>query len=516
MVKERQLMKKAISVFLATAIFCASCTDVDPGRGTEGDVELAAGGLGASCADGEPGSQTSMGGAFAGLTPKYGSNGKFLEPVGKPAEGSTPIATRAELEAVRGNLGGKYCLACDIDLGGAEWVPIGDGSSNAAESRFTGTFDGQGHVIRNLTVTGEGHGHDGLFGAVHGANVKNVGFEGTSLSISPSAYYNYAAAVCGGAYAASVIRNCYNEGGVSVYSYSKEEHASTRAGGVCGDLGGSSLIVGCYNAGDVSAGAASSYAGAGGVCGYASKSALIGSCFNTGKVSAPFNANAGGIAGATSHSSHISNCSNFGEVCAADSVGGISGFVASGSSISSCWNAGEVCASASEGYAKAGGIVGCSASAVSDCFNTGSVSARSSSERSACAGGISGDGRFFESPISNCYNAGAVSSVSDAGPSYIGGISGRYYDFSYVHGDGHGFDTAASNYCLDLYGSGYGVQLAPAQMLDAASFNGFDFIKVWGMSPSLNGGRPFLRKVALPCGAAADPFKIDPLQRSGS
>ena len=47
----------------------------------------------------------------------------------------------------------KICavLTADIDLNNEEWTPIGPSESSA----YTGTFDGQGHTVRNLSITGD-------------------------------------------------------------------------------------------------------------------------------------------------------------------------------------------------------------------------------------------------------------------------------------------------------------------------------------------------------------------------
>ena len=76
-------------------------------------------------------------------------------------------------------------------MSGAEWVPIGSTSSTA----FRGTFDGQGHVIRNLTISGEGYENNGLFGYNSGS-VKNTGLEDTSIIITRSTNANVEA-ICG-------------------------------------------------------------------------------------------------------------------------------------------------------------------------------------------------------------------------------------------------------------------------------------------------------------------------------
>lgn len=82
------------------------------------------------------------------------------------ASAQTQITDAAGLAAVANDLAGDYVLAADITLSG-EWTPIG---SPAAP--FTGTFDGAGHSIKGLTITGDNSGV-GLFGNLEGL-VKNV------------------------------------------------------------------------------------------------------------------------------------------------------------------------------------------------------------------------------------------------------------------------------------------------------------------------------------------------------
>ena len=105
----------------------------------------------------------------------YGRNGRFLAPIGAPDADSIPISNRGQLEAIVNDAAsrrGKYHLVNDIDLGGAEWTPLGTTTSNS----FTGTFDGQGYVIKNLTITRGTHQYAGLFGyASSNAEIKMLG-----------------------------------------------------------------------------------------------------------------------------------------------------------------------------------------------------------------------------------------------------------------------------------------------------------------------------------------------------
>ena len=102
----------------------------------------------------------------------YGSNGKFLAPIGEPNLYATPIYTAQELWNVRYGLSNSYVLMNDIDLvdfNSGDWVPIGEW-----QIEFHGAFDGQGHVINNLKITGDEYKDNGLFGYIHGGTVINV------------------------------------------------------------------------------------------------------------------------------------------------------------------------------------------------------------------------------------------------------------------------------------------------------------------------------------------------------
>jgi len=121
------------------------------------------------------------------LTPSYGNNGKFIAPIDLPEADSIPIFTRSDLENIRNNLNGKYHLVNDIDLSGVEWVPIGT---------FNGTFDGQGYVIRNLTITENAYEYNGLFGYAVSAVIKNIGLEDTNINLTSSSSI-YAGGICG-------------------------------------------------------------------------------------------------------------------------------------------------------------------------------------------------------------------------------------------------------------------------------------------------------------------------------
>ena len=105
------------------------------------------------------------------------------EPVFEGGDGTIDnpwqIATAEQLDLVREDLGAHYILTGDIDLAGYDnWEPIGtfQSLSDAPEDAevphpdyaFTGTFDGDGHIISNLTVNCEAPMGAGLFGCAMG------------------------------------------------------------------------------------------------------------------------------------------------------------------------------------------------------------------------------------------------------------------------------------------------------------------------------------------------------------
>lgn len=69
--------------------------------------------------------------------------------------------------------GRKVELVNDVDLSGADWVPIGDIFSDSTLV-FKGQFDGKGHTIKNLSV-GDRYGHYlGFFGYLNHAEIHNL------------------------------------------------------------------------------------------------------------------------------------------------------------------------------------------------------------------------------------------------------------------------------------------------------------------------------------------------------
>ena len=441
----------------------------------------------------------------------YGSNGKFIAPIGEYEVGSTPISTRAQLEAIRNNLGGKYHLAANIDLSGTSWAPIGD-----KDNYFIGVFDGQGYVIRNLTVGGD-YAYAGLFGYAIGATIKNVGLEDASVSIT-TARDSTVGGLCG--YNFGMINNCYFSGLIS-YTGSSSSLKSW-IGSICGNNSNNGIISNSYNMGIISS---SGYGDlcAGGICGFNSGDGNINNTFNTGTVSSVSSsyfgyAYAGGICGKNSDAASINNSYSTGTINA-EHAGGICGFSDSNGSINNCNNGGAINGNRAPSYS--GGICGKNKSIIDNCRNTGIVSDNNQmSYFPSATGGICGNS---ENIINDCYNIGAIS-----GGGNIGGICGdsssnirRSYNIGSVSngianrtGGIAGGITGIANNCywntdspqivssvplllIDKRGTGSDpdntTPLSSEAMKQQSSFAGFDFTTIWAIDPEENDGYPVFR-----------------------
>ena len=200
-------------------------------------------------------------------------------------------------------------LTDDIDLTGIDWTPIGIDYNH----QYTGTFNGGGHTITGLTVTGSNE-YAGLFGRIgSGGKVMNVKLEGVQIESD-----NEMSAVGGVVgYSYGNIENCSVSGSVS---------SNSTAGGVVGaQLGGS--ITGCNTSATVKG---VTYAG--GIAGYTNGGGSLTGCYATGSISVENNTTnaawAGGVVGSNG-SSTLTACYATGSVTSSGSgtiyAGGVTG-----------------------------------------------------------------------------------------------------------------------------------------------------------------------------------------------
>jgi len=190
-------------------------------------------------------------------------------------QAQTEISDRAGLEAIQSDLAGSYKLVADINLSDADWVPLG-----TEGSPFTGTLDGNGHVLTGMkfnktdndgTVYPGGSRKMGLFSVIDGGTVQNLGIESAYIIggkhvgaiagtlkngavVEQCAVTNsyvetadHGGSIAGNMYSQSIVRNCYANGVV----YSRGSQASGLVGMF---IDNNTTISKCYFSGVVRSG----------------------------------------------------------------------------------------------------------------------------------------------------------------------------------------------------------------------------------------------------------------------
>ena len=226
-------------------------------------------------------------------------------------------------EAAQGNLSLNCTLTHDIDLSGTEWESIGD-----RNNVYTGTFDGNGHTIRNMAITKENlsFGDDcGMFGRVGtNATIQDLTLEDVRLDVD-------ADDVSIGALAGSnqgIISNCRVSGNISVTN-----NKMGFVGGVVGRME-SGVIQYCHSSASIQGGN-SDYVG--GVLGgeFLTKTVIKG-CSFSGSVTG--GNTVGGIAGYCRFFADMTGCYSVGELSSAVyNTGGITGYLQFAGVAGSCY-----------------------------------------------------------------------------------------------------------------------------------------------------------------------------------
>lgn len=310
-----------------------------------------------------------------------------------------------------------YKLDADIDMSGVNaWIPIGLNDTIP----FKGVFDGNGHVIRNMTMRNPDavpFSYAGLFGYIEVGSVKKLRVEWKSFDFIGDYSGGIAGVIMGGS-----IEECSTSG--SIYS-------GGSAGGIVGFMGDDMdetftecIIRRCFSNCDITTTDTEwGFIGgvSGGIAGVAA--GTIEYCYSTGKiVSDGFS---GGIVGSNSlnHDDLTLNCYSTGDVTAANYgnydvySGGICGILGN---VVNSYSTGTVSSTSKNADAYSGGIVGIGERTM-NCYSTGKVEATSTGENAiSAAGGLAGICSF----VTNCYSTSEVKSISSVG-SITGGIAGN-------------------------------------------------------------------------------------------
>lgn len=280
------------------------------------------------------------------------------------AENPYRIATAKQLVAVRNDLAAHYVLNNDIDLSGySSWNPIGD-----AMYSFSGSFDGNGHVIRNMTIEVQtSDSYLGLFGYASGAKLTNVVLEDAAIRGTLSTG-NHQVALLVGKTSKTTLSDCTVSGSIQLVA----NDTSLAIGGIVGQTEG----------------------------------AVIENCVNRAEITLAEESTAtylycGGIAG--SAWSDISACDNYGKITGVSNASiWVGGIVGDGGAVGHCRNYGKASARSNLETYTVAGIAG--RATVYDSVNYGSVSGYSPVKQGGNAAGIAGHDSYN---ISNCYNAAA-------------------------------------------------------------------------------------------------------------
>ena len=170
------------------------------------------------------------------------------------------------------NRGAYAVLTAAIDLNNEPWTPIGN-YTEGNQIYYEGTFDGGGHTISGLNVTGNFR-YASLFGAVKGGTIKNLTVAG---NVSHNYYYYstgldcHVGGIVGGALDAATIENCSNNCSVTGSS-------RNYIGGIAGSNIDNARIIDCYNVGTITG----TIYETGGVTGL--NMGTISNCYNVGTV----------------------------------------------------------------------------------------------------------------------------------------------------------------------------------------------------------------------------------------
>jgi hypothetical protein len=209
-----------------------------------------------------------------------------------------------------------FVMTADVSLQGIALTPIGNYDVTSGVP-FSGVFDGDNHIIKNVNIYMPDSNYIGLFGYLgSGAQVRNLGVE--DVNITAKSRVGGLVGLIGTS--GGTVSNCYTTGRVTGYSY---------VGGLVGRSFGN--ITECYS-----------------------------TCIVNGT-----NNFIGGLVGYQSYGSYegvITSCYAAGAVDGNDSVGGLVGWCFGGA-VTKCYSAGLV-----NGTTNVGGLVGTGGGTINNSF----------------------------------------------------------------------------------------------------------------------------------------------------
>lgn len=356
------------------------------------------------------------------------------------------IETVEQLDWVRNHLKAHFVLVNDLDMrrmafkektyhGDSGWIPIGYDSllrwdspaankPNFSKKKFSGSFNGCGHTIKNFSTHHFSESTTGLFTIIDScACVESLSIVATEVQ-----GWSRVGAIAGLNY--GIISNCQVEGeifgkrgfvgalvgenyGTIIHSssingtipfnqhYEGDRYGLGPVGGLVGFNGGK--LDGCFSQNTVYGGIK-----VGGLVGIADRNSIIQNCHADGKING-YATSVGGLVG--ENAGTITNC--YSKIQYSGSFDTLGAFVgANAGTITNCYSQGASVGNYDENTRFVGGFAGVNKCALRKCFST----VRTISGRSA-VGGLVG---YNEGCIDQCYSTGNVN-----GNGVLGGFIGE-------------------------------------------------------------------------------------------
>ena len=160
-----------------------------------------------------------------------------------------------------------------------------------------------------------------------------------------------------------------------------------------------------------------------------------------------------------------------------DMVGMLAGRLGSETAINQCYTQGKIYMPTTTD--QVGALTGRSPSSTSNCYARVDIYLKN---HSANVGGFMYEPDEYLN-MTNCYNAGKVhDGMGRSGYGLRSGMGSYYFDKELISNEGYSYDI------LKVRGR------TTAEMKQKATYEGWDFDTVWGISSTINGGYPFLRQ----------------------